>query len=62
MGLHHRAVLLHLRSEPAPPKRAAHCLWAVLIARIDEVFQLLCPLCGGQMRIIGLIWLVGVES
>ena len=32
------------------PKRAAHYLWAVLIARIYEVFPLLCPLCGGQMR------------
>ena len=29
-----------------------HILWAVLIARIYEVFPLLCPLCGGQMRII----------
>ena len=41
--------------EPAPPKRAAHYLWAVLIARIYEVFPLLCPLCGGQMRIIAFI-------
>ena len=38
--------------EPAPPKRSpAHYLWAVLIARIYEVFPLLCPICGGQMRI-----------
>lgn len=36
-----------------PPKRSlAHCLWAVLIARIDGVFSLLCPLCGGHMRLI----------
>ena len=41
--------------EPAPPKRAAHCLWAVLIARIYEAFPLVCPLCGGQMRIIAFI-------
>jgi hypothetical protein len=42
--------------EPAPPKRSqAHYLWAVLIARIYEVFPLLCPLCGGQMRIIAFI-------
>jgi hypothetical protein len=27
------------------PKRPAHYLWAVLIARIYEVFPLLCPLC-----------------
>ena len=37
---------------PAPPKRATHYLWAVLIARIYEAFPLGCPLCGGQMRII----------
>ena len=37
--------------ELVPPKRApAHYLWAVLIARTYEVFPLLCPLCGGQMR------------
>ncbi|APW46526.1 hypothetical protein RA876_09245 [Rhodoferax antarcticus] len=42
--------------EPAPPKRSpAHYLWAVLIARIYEVFALLCPLCGGQMRLIAFI-------
>ena len=42
--------------EPAPPKRApAHYLWAVLIARIYEVFPLLCPLCSGQMRLIAFI-------
>jgi hypothetical protein len=38
-----------------PPKRPAHYLWAVLIARIYEVFPLLCPMCGGQMRIIAFI-------
>ena len=44
------------QSEPAPPKRsAAHYLWAVLIARIFEVFPLLCPMCGGQMRTIAFI-------
>ena len=42
--------------EPVPPKRArAHHLWAVLIARIYEVFPLVCPLCGGPMRIIAFI-------
>ena len=40
---------------PSPPKRAAHYLWAVLIARIYEVFPLVCPLCGGHMRIIAFI-------
>jgi hypothetical protein len=41
--------------EHAPPKHAAHYLWAVLIARICEVFPLLCPMCGGQMRLIAFI-------
>ena len=42
--------------ESAPPKRSpAHYLWAVLIARIYEVFPLLCPKCGGQMRLIAFI-------
>lgn len=36
-------------------KRPAHILWAVLIARIYEAFPLLCPICGGQMRIIAFI-------
>ena len=44
------------QSEPAPFRRSqAHYLWAVLIARIYKVFPLLCPLCGGQMRIIAFI-------
>ena len=42
--------------KPTPPRRSqAHYLWAVLIARIYKVFPLLCPLCGGQMRIIAFI-------
>ena len=42
--------------EPATLKRSkAHYLWAVLIARIYEVFPLLCPMCGGQMRLIAFI-------
>ena len=40
----------------APAKRStAHYLWAMLIARIYEVFPLLCPKCGGQMRLIAFI-------
>lgn len=38
-----------------PPKCAAHYLWAVLIARIYEVFPLVCPICGGPMRILAFI-------
>ena len=42
--------------ESAPAKRSpAHYLWAVLIARIYEVFPLVCPICGGQMRLIAFI-------
>lgn len=42
--------------EPVPPKRSpSHYLWAVLIARICEVFPLLCPMCGGRMRLIAFI-------
>lgn len=37
------------------PRPAAHYLWAALIARIYEVFPLICPNCGGQMRIIAFI-------
>ena len=43
-------------ADPIPSKPSkAHFLWAVLIARIYEVFPLLWPLCGGQMRIIAFI-------
>ena len=39
-----------------PPRCSpAHYLWAVLIARIHEVFALLYSLCGGQMRLIAFI-------
>ena len=43
-------------TQPEPPKRApSHYLWAALIARIYEVFPLLCPLCDAQMRLIAFI-------
>ena len=42
--------------EPVQPERSpAHYLWAVLSARIYEVFPLVCPLCGGPMRLIAFI-------
>jgi hypothetical protein len=37
------------------PHRAAHTLWAVLTARIDEVLPLLCPMCGGRRMLIAFI-------
>ena len=46
---------LPTQGEPVPSKRPAHYLWAVLIARIYEVPPLLCPKCGGQMRLIAFV-------
>jgi hypothetical protein len=46
---------------PAPPaaepahRRAARYAWALLLARIYEVFPLVCPRCGAAMRIIAFI-------
>ena len=49
-------VALPAQPEPVPPKRSpTHYLWAVLIARIYEVFPLMCPMCGGQMPLIAFI-------
>lgn len=36
-------------------RRAARYPWAVLLARIYEIFPLLCPKCGAEMRIIAFI-------
>jgi hypothetical protein len=41
-------------AEPAH-RRAARNTWAVLLARIYEVFPLLCPLCGAEMWIIAFV-------
>jgi hypothetical protein len=41
-------------AEPAH-RRAARYAWARLLARIYEVFPLVCPLCGAEMRIIAFI-------
>jgi hypothetical protein len=41
-------------AEPAH-RRAARYAWALLLARLYEVFPLVCPLCGGAMRIIAFI-------
>jgi hypothetical protein len=37
------------------PRSPARYLWAILLARLYEIFPLICPLCGGQMRIIAFI-------
>ncbi|MCY7308873.1 MAG: hypothetical protein LH632_22630 [Rhodoferax sp.] len=46
---------------PAKPKPLplSHYLWVALIARIYEVFPLICPMCGGQMRIIAIRFCCG---
>ena len=36
-------------------RRAARYAWALLLARIYEVFPLFCPKCGAQMQIIAFI-------
>ena len=36
-------------------RQTAHYTWALLLAHIYEVFPLLCPRCGGEMRIIAFI-------
>jgi len=36
-------------------RRVARYAWALLLARIYEAFPLLCPKCGGEMRIIAFI-------
>jgi Putative transposase len=41
-------------AEPAY-RRAARYAWALLLARIYEVFPLVCPRCGADMRIIAFI-------
>ena len=43
------------RKEEAIHLRAARYAWALLLARIYEVFPLLCPRCGGEMQIIAFI-------
>jgi hypothetical protein len=42
-------------AEEAIHRRAARYAWALLLARIYEVFPLVCPRCGGEMRIIAFI-------
>ena len=42
-------------AQPVPAMSPSHDLWAGLIARIYEEFPLVCPICGGPMRIIAFI-------
>ena len=41
--------------DDAPQRAAARYLWAMLLARIYEVWPLTCSFCGAQMRIIAFI-------
>jgi hypothetical protein len=43
-------------AEPAPaPASPARIRWAVLLARICDVLPLLCPACGGDMKILAFL-------
>ena len=45
-------------AEPTPEgadRAALRLRWADLIRRVYEVEPLVCPRCGGEMRVIGLI-------
>ncbi|MEQ1857980.1 MAG: transposase, partial [Longimicrobiales bacterium] len=45
-----------LLPEPGPaPASPARIRWAVLLARIYEVLPLLCPACGGEMKILAFL-------
>ncbi len=47
-----RGLLTQAKPKPRPP---SHYLWVALIARIFEVFPLICPHCFGPMRIIAFV-------
>ena len=42
-------------TEQTPVRQAARFVWAMLLARIYEVFPLICPKWGGTMKIIAFI-------
>ena len=42
-------------ADEPPHRKAARYVWALLMARIYEVLPLVCPKCGGDMRIIAFI-------
>jgi hypothetical protein len=42
-------------TEETPVRQTARFVWAMLLARIYEVFPLICPKCGGMMKIIAFI-------
>ncbi len=44
-----------MEAEPARPASPSRIRWAVLIARIYQVLPLLCPACGGPMRIVSFL-------
>jgi Putative transposase/Transposase zinc-binding domain len=41
--------------EPPRPATSARIRWAVLLARIYEVLPLLCPACGGSMKVLAFL-------
>ena len=42
-------------TDEPPHRKAARYVWAMLLARIYEVLPLVCPQCGGEMKIIAFI-------
>ena len=49
----HLATCLPLHDDgQTPVSQVAHYAWALLLARIYEVFPLICPKCGGETKII----------
>lgn len=42
-------------TDDPPHRKAARYVWAMLLARIYEVLPLVCPKCGGEMKIIAFI-------
>jgi hypothetical protein len=42
-------------TDEPPHRKAARYVWAMLLARIYEVLPLMCPQCGGEMKIIAFI-------
>ena len=48
-------VVLPPATDDEPFRRRARLTWAALIKRVFEVDPMLCPFCGGEMRIIAFI-------
>ena len=54
-GVSPRGDMLRARAQETVRRRAFRYAWALLLPRIYEVFPLLCPECGGELRILAFI-------